>query len=123
MRIGGFVLIGVLLTASLANAQVVEADRTSSTGVGPFLIRGLIEDWDRELIYPHLKRAGLPAARTTTSVEVRWQRNVFLLLASLARAQSIEAQRRLSLDARTAWHAAYMSHVRRSISPVYPPLP
>ena len=123
MRIGGFVLIGVLLTASLANAQVVEADRTSSTGVGPFLIRGLIEDWDRELIHPHLKRGGLPTARTTTSVEVRWQRNVFLLLASLVRAQSIETQRRLSLDARTAWHAAYMSHVRRSISPVYPPLP
>jgi|TARA_B100000315_G_scaffold247767_1_gene276923 hypothetical protein len=108
--------IAVLTTLVMALAASAAA-QTSAAGqeVGPFFVRDLIERLraDPERFEAERQRVILAAIRHAGDDARRPRR--FSLISSFAKSQGQAAERRRSLDARSAWHATYMRMIFRDI--------
>ncbi|MDP6606579.1 MAG: hypothetical protein QF664_10025 [Dehalococcoidia bacterium] len=105
----------VLALAASAAAQTSAADLMTAQEVGPFFVRDLIERLraDPERFEAERQRVILAAIRYAGEDARRPRR--FSLISSFAKSQGQTAERRRSLDARSAWHATYMRMIFRDI--------
>jgi hypothetical protein len=117
MRIAVLTTLVMALAASAASAaaQPPAADLMTPQEVGPFFVRDLIERLraDPDRFEAERQRVVLAAIRYAGE-DARRPRG-FSLISSFAKSHGQAAERRRSLDARSAWHATYMRMIFRDI--------